>query len=224
MKTKILMVLAVPILFFTGCKDYGHQKDHNSNTHMNNSSFEELVINFESSERDAWQKPYEIIELIGDIKGKIIMDIGAGTGYFAFKMASKGARVIAADVDDRFLNYIKKKKTEINDSLVTPRKTKYNDPLLAEKEVHHVIIVNTYHHIENRIAYFKKVKNGLKDGGTLNIVDYKKTKSGHGPPIEHRISSEDVVNELKEVGFKNIQINRKMLEDQYIIIAQKPNL
>lgn len=189
---------------------------------MNKRSFEELAINFESSERDSWQKPNEVIELMGDIRGKTIMDIGAGTGYFSFKIAAKGANVIAADVDDRFLNYINDKKTQINDSLVITRKTDYDDPLLDEKEVHHVLIVNTYHHIEDRIEYFKKVVDGLKFGGSLIVVDYKKVKSQHGPPLEHRISSDKVVNELKEVGFKNLVINKAMLENQYIIIAQKP--
>lgn len=191
---------------------------------MNQRNFDELVKNFESSKRDSWQKPNKVIDLMGDINGKSIMDIGAGTGYFSFKMATKGANVIAADVDDRFLDYIKEKKAKIGDRLVTPRKTEYDDPLLAEKEVHHVIIVNTYHHIEDRIAYFKKVENGLKVGGTLIIVDYKKIKSPHGPPLEHRISYDKVVNELKEIGFTNLEIKKDMLENQYIIVAKKPNM
>ena len=222
MKKTILILIA--FVFLASCRDHGHHHEHNSNTHMNQRNFDELVKNFESSERDSWQKPNKVIDLMGDINGKSIMDVGAGTGYFSFKMATKGANVIAADVDDRFLDYIKEKKTKIGDSLVTPRKTEYDDPLLAEKEVHHVIIVNTYHHIEDRIAYFKKVENGLKVGGTLIIVDYKKIKSPNGPPLEHRISYDKVVNELKEIGFTNLKILKDMLENQYIIIAKKPNM
>ena len=222
MKKTILILIAFVIS--ASCRDHGHHHEHNSNTHMNQRNFDELVKNFESSERDSWQKPNKVIDLMGDINGKSIMDIGSGTGYFSFKMATKGAKVIAADVDDRFLKYVNEKKAKIGDSLVTTRKTEYGDPLLAEKEVHHVIIVNTYHHIEDRIAYFKKVENGLKVGGTLIIVDYKKIKSPHGPPLEHRISYDKVVNELKEIGFTNLKILKDMLENQYIIIAKKPNM
>jgi len=85
-----------------------------SNIFMNQRSFEDLVNAFESEDREEWQKPDEVIALLGDIRGKTIMDIGAGTGYYAFRMTAKGAKVIAADVDDRFLNYMAAKKDSLN--------------------------------------------------------------------------------------------------------------
>jgi 2-polyprenyl-3-methyl-5-hydroxy-6-metoxy-1,4-benzoquinol methylase len=90
-----------------------HQKHKNhgsANEHMNKTSFEDLIKSFEDPERIKTQKPDEAINLLGDIKGKTIMDIGAGTGYFAFRMQKKGAKVIAADVDERFQNFLSKKK------------------------------------------------------------------------------------------------------------------
>jgi len=87
----------------------GHQHGHapgHANKHMNSTSFEDLVIRFDSPERDAYQQPAKVLEYIGDVTGKKILDIGAGTGYFAFKLAAKGAEVIAGDVDDRFQNFI----------------------------------------------------------------------------------------------------------------------
>jgi 2-polyprenyl-3-methyl-5-hydroxy-6-metoxy-1,4-benzoquinol methylase len=93
-----------------------HQVHHNhgaANEHMNKTSFEELVKDFEDPERIKTQKPDEAIALLGDIKGKTIMDIGAGTGYFAFRMQKKGAKVIAADVDERFQNFLSKKRDSL---------------------------------------------------------------------------------------------------------------
>ena len=68
---------------------------------MNKTSFEDLVKNFESADRNEWQKPDEVIRFLGDLKNKTIIDIGAGTGYFEFKMNEPSAKIIAADVDEQ---------------------------------------------------------------------------------------------------------------------------
>lgn len=153
-----------------------------SNSFMNRMKFDRLVKNFENPEREKSQKPSEVIALFGDIQDKKIMDIGPGTGYFAFRMADKGANVIAADVDDRFLEYIREKKAERNIENVTIRKVEYEDPLLQKDEVDHAIIVNTYHHIEDREKYFAKVFNGINDNGSLMVVDFKKNVKSPSPP------------------------------------------
>ena len=81
---------------------------------MHKLSVEELAQRFEDPSRDAWQKPDQVIALLGDIKGKTVVDIGAGSGYFTFRLAEKGARVVAADVDDDFQNFIAHKKEELD--------------------------------------------------------------------------------------------------------------
>ncbi|MEM6631645.1 MAG: class I SAM-dependent methyltransferase [Bacteroidota bacterium] len=200
---------------------HGHEHGHDANAFMNQRSFEELVASFESPERESWQQPDSVIALLGDIQGKTIMDIGAGTGYFSFRMAEKGARVIAADVDERFQSYIQDQKSERKDSLVSLRLLPFDSPKLTPEEVDHVIIVNTYHHIHDRIAYFQKVLSGLKVKGSLMVVDYKKEDSPHGPPQKHRMTYEQIEAELKEAGFPSIQVDNETLAYQYILMAYK---
>lgn len=207
--------------------DGAHQHDHNkANKHMHNRPFEELVAAFEDPERESYQMPYEVINFFGNLNGKKIMDIGAGTGYFSFKLAEKGASVIAADVDDRFLDYIQKRKKEegIDDETITLRKVPYNSPELSPQEVDGVIMVNTYHHIEERVPYFRAVKEGLTDTGMLMIVDFKKEEfesDAPGPPIALRIHSERILDELSRAGFTKVYVNNSMLPYQYIIRAFK---
>lgn len=200
----------------------GH--DHNKSNHlMNKQSFEDLVDAFESKDREDYQQPTEVLERLSPLKGKKIMDIGAGTGYFAFRMVEKGAKVIAADVDDRFLNYLKekRKKLGLKKEDLEVRKVPYDSPALKESEVDAVLIVNTYHHIENRTAYFKEVMNGLKPGGKLMIVDFKKEQTPHGPPPDHRISVAQVEKEMLSAGDLEISIDHKTLPEQYIITIHK---
>ena len=108
----------ISLLTFYSCQnhEHGHQKDEahkdhhgHSNEHMNSTSFKDLVKRFESKERDEYQQPEKVLGYIGDVSGKKILDIGAGTGYFSFKLAAKGADVIAGDVDDRFQKFIQEK-------------------------------------------------------------------------------------------------------------------
>jgi len=192
-----------------------------SNLFMNKKGFDNLIQFFESEEREKKQKPDQVIALLGDIEGKTIMDIGAGTGYFAFRMSAKGAKVISADVDDRFINYVQEKKDSLNDKLIVTRKVEYDDPLLADEELDHAIIVNTYHHINDRETYFSKVLKGLRNKGSLLVVDFKKNAGGEGPPNRYRVSTEKVAKELKTAGFSKITIDESMLDNFYIVIAEK---
>lgn len=151
------------------------------------------------------------------------MEIGAGTGYFSFRLAEAGANVIAADVDERFQEYIKTKKDSLNiaDDKLELRMVPYDSPELQKGEVDMVLVVNTYHHIENRSDYFSKVLTGLVDNGKLVIIDFYKKDLAVGPPIEMKMSEEQVQEELTNAGFKRFEVNSDLLEYQYIISAYK---
>jgi len=202
--------------------DHHHGHGH-ANEYMHEKSFEELVANFESQDRIDYQQPDKVLEFLGNLKGKKIMDIGAGTGFFSFRLVEKGAIVIAADVSEDFQNYIAKKKDslKIGDDKLTLRKLGYDSPSLSDEEVEIVIIVNTYHHIENRKDYFALVKKGLKKGGRLVVIDFKKHELPVGPPVEMKVSADEVSDELKSSGFSSTEINKDLLEYQYIVIAKK---
>ena len=202
-----------------------HQEDketkHGSaNEHMHQSSVADLIERFESPERDAYQKPDEVIEFLGDLSGKKIMDIGAGSGYFSVKLAEKGAAVIAADVDDEFQAFLKKRIEENKLTNIETRKLPYDSPNLKEKEVDIVLMVNTYHHIESRPEYFAKVKQGTKPEGELVIIDFFKTDLPIGPPLDHKLAMDIVVNELKQAGYSSFDINVELLPYHYIIKAK----
>ena len=108
--------------------------DHGSaNQHMRQSSVEDLIRRFESPERDAYQQPQKVLEYLGDLKGKTVMDIGAGSGYFSVKLAEAGAMVIAADVDDEFQAFIQRRIAENKLSNIETRKLAYDDPGLASR-------------------------------------------------------------------------------------------
>lgn len=203
----------------------GHNNDKQSeqvsaNEHMHQSSVKELIERFESPERDAYQQPQKVLEFLGDVQGQTIMDIGAGSGYFSVKLAEKGAKVIAADVDDEFQGFLQNRIEKNNLDNIETRKIPYDSPNLKEEEVDMVLIVNTYHHIENRPEYFAKVKKGTKPNGELVIIDFFKSEIPVGPPLGHKVPINIVVNELKKAGYTSFNVNVDLLPYQYIIKAK----
>lgn len=183
-----------------------------------------LAPHLESEHRALWQKPDEVMHLIGNVHNKKVLDIGAGTGYFSFRLADKGANVIAADVDKAFIDIIeeKKKRLKISDTALVSRLVPFDSPMLSVNEIDIALIVDTYHHINNRIAYFKKVNQGLKAGGKLVVLDYKVDPAVQdGPPLSIRLNEKTVKEELEKAGFSNIVINTQLLKKQYIVQAYK---
>lgn len=178
-----------------------------------------------STNRVLWQKPEMVINLLGDLENKTVADIGAGRGYFALRMAAKAQKVIAVDIDPRFINYVDSIKTRelppetqprLETRLATP-----DDPNLNPEEVDIVLIVNTYMYIKNRVDYLKTLKEGIKPGGTLLIIDFKKKRTPIGPPSQYRIPLYQVEEDLYEAGYTNVRTNDTALDYQYLIMAEK---
>jgi len=194
-----------------------------ANEFMHKSSVENLAKRFDSPERDAYQQPDKVLAYLGDLNGLKIMDLGAGSGYFTVRLANAGAKVIAADVDDEFQAYLRNRiETEgLTDKGIELRKIPYDSPALKKGEVDKVLVVNTYHHIEDRVPYFKQVFEGLAEDGELVVIDYFKKEIPVGPPVDHKIAMEIVLKELKEAGFTSIEENTHLLEYQFIIRASR---
>jgi cyclopropane fatty-acyl-phospholipid synthase-like methyltransferase len=192
-----------------------------ANRFMHRTDFDQLVAHFEDSARAEWQKPELVIASLGPLEGKTVADIGTGTGYFAFPIAKKAAKVIAIDIDQRFLDYIEqKKRTQKIGANIETRLTAPDSSGLKTSEADMVLIVDTYHHIENRIEYFNKLKSDLREGGVLVIVDFKKENTPPGPPLELRVAQEQVESELKSAGFTVVSADKALLPYQYVIKAR----
>ncbi len=192
-----------------------------ANQFMHQADFDQLAARFEDPARAEWQKPEKVIASLGPLEGKTVADIGAGTGYFSFPISKQAAKVIAIDIDQRFLDYIaQKKQTQKIGANIETRLTKPDSSGLKPGEADMVLIVDTYHHIEGRIEYLKKLKKCLRSDGVLVIIDFKKKKTPPGPPVELRVAEDQVESELKSAGFTIVSTDKDLLPYQYIIKAR----
>lgn len=178
-----------------------------------------------NTNRVIWQKPDMIIDLMGDLKNKTIADIGAGTGFFTLRLVPKAKKVIAIDIDQRFIDYLDSVKVlELPESLQARMETRLatpDNPNLKKEEVDIVVIVNTFMYIKNPQDYLTTLKEGLSKGGKVIIVDFKKKRSPLGPPSEIRMPIHVVEEALYATGYTNVIANDTSLDYQYIITAEK---
>ena len=188
-------------------------------------NFESLIADYESKDRGIWQKPELVISQLGDLGGKTVADIGAGTGYFTFRMVPKAKKVIGIDIDQRFINFLDSVKVRLPSQYrerFESRLAKPDDPLLRPGEVDVVVVVNTYGYIQNRIQYLKTLSKGMSPGAQLLIIDFKKNNLPIGPPDEYKVALGQVEKELVTAGFGIEKIDKDALDYQYIILAIKP--
>jgi len=185
---------------------------------------DDLVQQPESEKRDDWQNPDVVMQ---PLAGKVVADIGAGTGYFSLLLAQEGASVIAIDINEAALDYIKE-HLNLNDKdrslAIETRLTRADSIALRPAEVDQVLLVNTYPYLRDRISYLKQVMAGLKRGGHIMIIDFKEQKEG-GLPIGdvRKLPAITVKKELSNAGFTEIVTDSESLPYQYIIMAQTPN-
>lgn len=181
-----------------------------------------FVAMFESKDRDAWQKPDEVVAAIAPKAGQMVADIGAGSGYFARRFAAlvgpTGA-VYGIDIEPGMLAAMRKDARERKLDQIIPILADVDDPNIPPGGVDLIFICDTIHHIPDRVAYYHKLAAALRTGGRLVIVDFKKIDAPVGPPIAHKLSAEQVTKELAEAGF-SVTRTHDLLEWQYILEAQ----
>lgn len=195
-----------------------------SSPQVSEGNFEALVSDYESKERAIWQKPDLVIALMGDLKGKTVADIGAGTGYFTFRLLPKAEKVIGIDIDKRFINFMDSVKVRLPEPYqkrFEARLGQVDNPKLQPSEADAVMIVNTYGYIDQRVSYLKNLADGMKTPSRLLIIDFKKNTLPVGPPPEYKVSTEQVKRELEEAGFNIEKLDIQSLDYQYIVIASK---
>jgi ubiquinone/menaquinone biosynthesis C-methylase UbiE len=170
---------------------------------------------YEGWGRDGWQKPQAVIAVLQLDPGDRVADLGAGGGYFTFRLADavgNTGRVYAVDVDDDMIEYLNERVAEEKRDNVEVVRAEYGDPRLPADGVDLIFSVNTYHHIEDRPAYFRNARKYLKPGGRIAIIDM----NGEGwfaSIFSHFTPPEEIRTEMQEAGYVR-ELDFDFLEQQ----------
>jgi predicted methyltransferase len=177
---------------------------HDATAHHPFTNVERWVKVFDDPARNAWQKPQEVVAALGLKPGMIVADLGAGTGYFEPHLAKAVAprgMVLAIDTEPEMVRHLGERARQAGLAGVLPVLALPDDPFLPRGSVDLVLIVDTYHHIDDRLQYFGRLREGLAPGGRVAVIDFHKRPLPVGPPPEHKLERSFVVNEMRAAGW-----------------------
>lgn len=152
----------------------------------------------------------------------IVADIGAGTGYFSFRLAPlvPQGKVLAVDVQPEMLNFIESNKQEKNIANVEPVLASIDNPNLPENSVDLALMVDAYHEFEYPREMMQGIVKGLKPDGRVVSVEYR----GENPliPIKglHKMTQKQVKKEMAAVGLIWKE-TKDILPQQHLMVFEK---
>ena len=160
---------------------------------------------YEGFGRDTWQQPERVVRELSIRPGDRVADLGAGGGYFTFRLADAvgpTGKVYAVDVDEGMVGYLAAEVKERGAANVETILAAYEDPRLPSDGVDLIFTCDTYHHIQDRSAYFARAARYLRPGGRVAILDYSGTKGWFVSWFGHFTKPEVIRDEMEGAGYE----------------------
>lgn len=160
----------------------------------------------ESEDRKRLLSPHNTLELLGYKANESMADVGCGIGLFTFQAANIGgesAKIYAIDISDNMLSEVKKRAKMAGYSNIVPIKSDEYDFKLITESVDFVLICTVLHEIDDKNRFLKESSRICRNGGKIAIIEFNETQVNFGPPLSHRLSRNQVLGMLADVGFNN---------------------
>ena len=183
----------------------------------------DYIHHLEDPQRAEWQKPEEVMAKLGLKPGDKVADLGAGSGYFTLRFAKAvgpEGKVYAVDILPEMLDYIRQRAQDDGVKNIQLVQALPHDPTLPPASVDMIFICDTLHHISERPTYYPLLAKALRPGGRLVNVDFYKKPLPLGPPLAMKIDKQEMIEEVKALGFHVVQ-DFDFLPYQYFLIFQR---
>ena len=183
---------------------------------------EQLGI-LEGPDREAWQRPEDVMDALSIGENSVVADLGAGGGWFTVRLAVRvgpNGRVYAEDIQPQMIEAITRRVQR--EGLTGRVRTIFgaaSDPRLPEP-VDAVLIVDAYHEMEYPVALLRKTAAALKPNGRIGIINFKKDGHGPGPPMDERVDPERVIRDAEAAGL-GLLARPGFLRYQYMLVFGK---
>ena len=158
----------------------------------------------EGPDRDAWNRPDQIMDKLLIAEGSVVADVGAGGGWFTMRLANRvgpNGIVYAEDVQSQMIDAITRRTARAGLKNVKAVLGTSSDPRLPAA-VDAALFVDAYHEVEHPVVMLGNVAKALKPNGRIGIIEFKKDGLGPGPPMEERVDPEEVIRDAETAGLK----------------------
>jgi arsenite methyltransferase len=216
----LLTLLVVP---FSAPAQDTIKRDHHQ-MHQLHGDSKAYIGMLEDPKRDAYQKPHEVLTALDIKQGEVIADVGAGSGYFTFRLAhhvGDNGKVYAIDVSPDMILHLNRRIRDLKTMNVSSILADPDDPLLPERSVNRFFFSTSWHHIENHAKYLSHIKKMLKPGGEIVMIDFHKKELPVGPPMQMRIAREDLIKQMEGNGFRLAKEHTFLPHQYFLIFAPK---
>jgi ubiquinone/menaquinone biosynthesis C-methylase UbiE len=160
---------------------------------------------YEGFSRDAWQQPERVVAALGIEAGDRVADLGSGSGYLTLRLAravGPDGKVFAVDVDEGMNEYLRRRLEQAGIANVEVIQGRFDDPLLPDAGVDLVVTVDTYHHLEDRPDYFRRLQRDLAPGGRVAVLEFDGRKGWFVRLMGHYTPREELLREMREAGYE----------------------
>ena len=166
--------------------------------------------------------PVETLEKLGLQGTDVFADIGCGIGYFTIPAAELigNNSAYALDTSPEMLEEVELRSKAAGLNNIKTVKTAELDLLIPDETVSFALLVNVIHEIVDKNQFLEEISRIIKPGGRLAIIDWEKSETEMGPPIDHRIAKDDVIAMLEEIGFHR-QETQSFTENFYGLVMVK---
>ena len=159
----------------------------------------------EGPDRDAWQRPDQVMDALQIGEGSVVADLGAGGGWFTVRLARRvgpNGRVYAEDIQPEMVNAIQRRAQREGLRNVNTVLGTAVDPRLPEASLDAILIVDAFHELEQPVALLKNLARTLKPSGVIGIINFKKDGGGPGPSMDERVEPARVIADAKAAGLE----------------------
>jgi len=182
---------------------------------------EALTSALDDPARDAWQRPEDVLRAMELAPTMGVADVGAGTGYFAVRLARAvpAGEVTATDIEPNMVRFVNERARREGLPNLRAILATQSGSGLARESLDRILVVHVWHHLADRGALARDLSAALRPGGRLFVVDFAVT-ARRGPPANLRLSPESVIAELEAAGL-TAMVSAVALPDQYIVEARR---
>jgi predicted methyltransferase len=178
----------------------------------------------ERSERDREEEPNVALDVLQIGPGAFVADIGAGSGYFTEKLSARvgpEGRVFANDVQPQMLEILARRLAVRKIANVTLVQGTIDDPKLPPASVDLALMVDVYHELSQPQAMLRRVKEALKPGGRLVLLEYRKEDPTIPIRPEHKMSVAEAKVEVEAEGFALAKVDHALPRQHILIFTVK---